>query len=725
MFGKVRSTAVTSIVILTQIGAGTNSTARAADEPEPSASGLEQVVVTAQRRTERLQDVPISVTALTADTLKDAGVETTEDLLQIVPSVNITRTASGSVPFIRGVGTQDTTIGNESGVATYVDGVYYMAQTANIFSFNNIERVEVLKGPQGTLFGRNATGGLINVITRDPVAQPGVEGSISYGNYDTWRGSLYATGGVENLAADFAAYRLKQEEGFGRNLLTDLDVNMRDETSLRTKVLWKPSDASRLIASADWSEIKTDLGLNRNAYPGSILIGGTTLAGSSPFDTHSNFRSFVPDYYHWGASLRYEHEFDWAQLTVTSAWRDFKFTWNYDQDATPARLADIIVNNENSSWQNEVLLVGSHAAWNWTGGLFALNATSKLNPLSVASISPTSNFDLFSEQDLDSYAAFVQATHTLAQRTQITAGVRYTEDTRDLTGSQIATPGNAAPAGTVLRTNANDATFSKVTWRASVDHKFMDDVLGYISYSRGFKSGLFNQSSQAGDPIRPETIDAVEVGVKTEFFDSTLRINAAAFYYEVEDLQVSRSIQGGTALFNAAESEIKGFDADIVFAPRMPVGEIQFNAGISLLDATYKSFPEGVSTTPRPTGGNLAAPADLSGNDVIRSPDWTLSLGADYTIPVRAGELGLNVSYYHNDGFAWDSDNRLLQDPYDLVNARAWYSFGADQQYRLTVFGQNLTDEIYYIYVNSSSPLGDAASAAGPRTYGVTMDFRF
>lgn len=722
---RTRYGATLSIAVLGQLISGSGQAQESSESSEVAARGLEQIVVTAQRRTELLQDVPISVTALTASTLSDAGIATTEALLQVVPSLNITRTASGAVPFIRGVGTQDTTIGNESGVATYVDGVYYMAQTGTIFSFNNIERVEVLKGPQGTLFGRNATGGLINVITRDPVAEPGLEGSIAYGKYDTVNASLYATGGVEAVAADLAVYRIKQNEGFGRNLVIGDDINMRDETAVRSKVLWTPSDASRITFSGDWSEIKTDLGLNRNAYPGSVLIGGVTLAGSTPYDTHSNFRSYVPDYSHWGASLRYEHEFDWAQLTITSAYRDFEFVWNYDQDAVPARLADIVVTNKNRSLQNEILLVGSLEHWNWTAGLFALNATSKLDPLRVGSISPRSNFDLFSKQDLDSYAGFAEVTWSFTERTQFTAGARYTEDTRDLTGEQIATVGNPAPAGTVLRTNAGDATFSKVTWRASLDHKFTDDVLGYISLSRGFKSGLFNQSSQTGDAIRPETIDAVEVGAKSELLGGLLRLNAAAFYYEVEDLQVSRSVQGGTALFNAAESEIKGFDAELQYAPRVPVGDLQLSAGLSLLDASYTSFPEGVGTTPNPTGGNITFPADLSGNDVIRSPDWTVSLGADYRLALGSGELAFNISYYHNDGFAWDSDNRLWQDAYDLVNARASYSFGADQRYRVSVYGENLTDEIYYIYVNSSSPLGDAAAAAAPRIYGVALDFRF
>jgi len=508
------------------------------------ASGLEEIVVTAQRRTEKLQDVPISVSALTATTLANAGVGTTEALLQVVPSLNVTRTASGSVPFIRGVGTQDTTIGNESGVATYVDGVYYMAQTGTIFSFNNVERVEVLKGPQGTLFGRNATGGLINVITRDPSATESIEGRVGYGNYKTLQGSLYATGGGDTLAADIAAYHVKQDEGFGRNLVSGDDINLRDETSVRSKVLWRPADSAKLTASADWSQIKTDFGLNRNAYPGATLAGGVKLGNTSPYDSPSNFRSYVPDYYHWGASLRFEQELDWAQLTITSAYRDFKFTWNYDQDATPARLADIIVNNKNTSLQNEVLLVGSVDRLDWTAGLFALNATSKLDPLSVRSIGPSSNFDLYSKQKLDSYAAFTQGTYALTDTTKVTAGVRYTQDERDLTGRNIAGPGNAAGAGAVLRVNANNATFSKVTWRASLDHKFTDDVLGYVSYSRGFKSGLFNQSSQAGDPIRPETIDAVEVGSKSEMLNGTLRLNAAAFYYEVKDLQVSRSVQG-------------------------------------------------------------------------------------------------------------------------------------------------------------------------------------
>ncbi|MBL8268631.1 TonB-dependent receptor, partial [Steroidobacter sp.] len=300
---------------------------------EQAAAGLENIVVTAQRRTENLQEVPISVTAVTAESLEKSGITSTSELLNVVPGLTMSRAVKGGAPFIRGVGSQDTSAGNETAVATYVDGVYYMDVTGIMFPFNNVKSIEVLKGPQGTLFGRNATGGLINVITRDPQAEPLVEGSVGYGNYSTMETSLYATGGSDTLAADVAVYAVRQDKGYGRNLLTGQDVNLRDEKAVRSKVVWTPTANDRLTFSAEWASNKTDLGVSRNLLPGAYLSGGLTAVGS-PYDVgRSGVNPSVPEAETWGSYLRYEHDFDNdITFSILTAVHRNRVRFRYDSD---------------------------------------------------------------------------------------------------------------------------------------------------------------------------------------------------------------------------------------------------------------------------------------------------------------------------------------------------------------------------------------------------------
>ena len=244
------------------------------------AVGLEEVVVTAQRRSENLQQVPIAVATVTANDIQRAGVNSTDTLRQVTPGVMFTTQQRSAQVFIRGVGSQGTGAGDEAAVPIYIDGVYYPSAWGNMFSFNNIDRVEVLKGPQGTLFGRNATGGLVHIITRDPTSEFGVEGSVNYGNFDTKEGSLYVTGGGENIATDFDGYYVHQGKGWGKDLINGGDVNRKREWSLRSKTVWRPTDDDKLTFAIDYSWNTSDIGLIRTPLPGVPAIGGFLNPGT-------------------------------------------------------------------------------------------------------------------------------------------------------------------------------------------------------------------------------------------------------------------------------------------------------------------------------------------------------------------------------------------------------------------------------------------------------------
>src|SRR5882757_530254 len=242
---------------------------------EASPGGLAEIVVTAQKRSENIQSVPIAITAITDKALQAHGIQNAFDLNEVVPALNITRNVSSPLIYTRGVGVISATPGNENTTAIYVDGVYYMAPVSSIFSFSNIERIEALKGPQGTLFGRNAVGGLISVITRDPRHETAGNVSVDYGNFDTVSTKGYLTTGLsDNVAADIAFYTSQQGSGWGHNLVTGNDVYSRDESSLRTKILFTPSADWKITLAGDYSFASDDIGVAKQPIRGTFVPGG-------------------------------------------------------------------------------------------------------------------------------------------------------------------------------------------------------------------------------------------------------------------------------------------------------------------------------------------------------------------------------------------------------------------------------------------------------------------
>lgn len=714
------SLAAASLLALAAHGPVTAQPIPSEEAAEADAGRTNDIIVTAQRREQRLQDVPITVSVVSADTLAAAGVGETESLLAVIPGLVNTRQLKGSTPFIRGIGTQSGAPGVESPVALYVDGVYFMNPNGNIFALNNIQRVEVLKGPQGTLFGRNTTGGLIHVVTRDPEAGFSLNGSLNYGNYDTKEGALYVTGGSDVIAADLALYGVRSD-GYGKYLNIGGDANYVHETAGRAKILWRPGTNTRVTLSADYTNNQGDMGLTRNAVPGSRILTNLPFRGTI-YDTQSGTRSDV-DIDSWGASLRIQHDLGDVSLQSITAYRRVKASAFFDQDAVPARFADVAFTDSNRTFQQELLLNGQMGRLNWTGGLFFLAAKSLYDPLAVRSIAPPNNFDIISPQRLRSYAGFVDGTFAITDSTNVTAGVRYTIDERRFQATQTAMPGHPAP-GTIIASRNDKATFKKLTWRAVVDQKLGEDVLLFASFNRGFKAGVFNASAILQPVIRPEVVDAFEVGLKSDLLDRLLRLNVSAYHTVAKDIQLTRQTLGAQTIFNAAKGRVNGIEVETILSPRMPTGDLSVFASFTYMDAKYTSFPLGQITVPSPTGANLVQVADLTGREMIRSPDWTFSAGIDYTVPIGEAELGFSGNYYHSDGFFWEPDNRLRQVPYDLLSAQLSYSFGRDHRYRVRLFGKNLLDEEYHSYANAGG-LGDLAAPAPPRTYGVGFDFRF
>lgn len=705
------------------------ASAQAMEGEAAQGSGLEEVVVTAQRRSENLQSVPIAITALTADTLAKQGVGRTLDITSVTPGLVITPAVSAPQIYIRGVGTLNAAPGEESSNAVYVDGVYLAALPSAIFSFNNIERIEVLKGPQGTLFGRNATGGLIQVVTRDPSFDDTYQVDLSYSDYETIDASAYASGGLsDNVALDIAGYYRDQGEGYGTNLFNGVDVNKSREKSIRSKLLWNAGENTVVKLAADYSESATSAGPARSVIPGSVALGGQTYLGD-PQDLNFNLHPYAATT-GGGASLRIEHDLPWAKLLSISAYREGTFDVDSDQDSTALAIVNAVVRTDFSQITQELQLQSNQdGRLQWIGGLFYLASETNQTPfgLSGASQAAVGGFnDRFASQDTDSYAAFAQGSYSFTDSTRLTTGVRFSKDERAIEGR------DETGIGTINVVD-RDTSFDSTTWRLALDQKLNDDVMVYGSYSRGFKSGIYNLLAPTAPPVRPEQLDAFEIGVKSELFARAVRANLSSFYYEYSDIQLTQQIPGGVFLLNAAEATMYGLDAELLAEP---FDGLTLRGGLNVLHAEYDSFPGAPATLPSPatcatippstlpgprTGGNTTCAIDAAGNDMVRAPKWTLNFGADYRWMTSIGALTASANYYYNDGYFPDPDNRIRVANYALVNAElGWQS--ESERVGVRLWARNLLDKEYYSNIVTST--GDNGTPGIPRLVGITLSFK-
>lgn len=697
-------------------------------EASSSAADSDRIVVTARRRNEFLQDVPIAVSAITGEQARRIGVDGTDALAMTTPTLDYSRQGGFAfIPFLRGVGTSGAGAGFESPVAIYVDDVYYASPNAKLFELENVESVQVLKGPQGTLFGRNATGGVIQITTLQPDSEPAGRLSFGYGSYDTIEGSFYANAGLsDNIAANIAASGSKQSEGFGQSITTGVETQKSWDWNIRGQMLFDLGEATSVKLSADYSDYKGDIGWNLGVLPGAVGIGGTMFSGE--FNTATLGVDFTR-IRQSGASLHINHQMPFADLVSISAYRDTRMETSLDQDASPIPFFTLDLDSPTQTFSQELRLVSnSDSRLQWVVGAYYLDMTAGYDPATLTGIffdpgavgDPAGTFAFKDEQTLDSYSAFAEGTYELADNTNLTLGLRYTEDQygfdvfeQTLASSTI--PEFNIPGGAF----SMDDTFAKLTYRAILDHRFTPDILGYVSYNRGFKSGGYNVAepgfANTQAPVSPEVLDALEVGLKTTPFDN-LTFNAAAFYYDYQDLAVSITRQTSLFIVNAAAAEIKGVDADFVFTP---LDGLRIAGGVGYLDSEYTEFPNGPVYTPDPVnGGNTVGGADLSGNRTQRTPEWTVNVAPSYSFRAGEGDVVLAASYYYNSGFFPDPENRLEQPSYSLINASAGYEL--DNGLGIRVWGKNLTDERYYLFLQADV-FKDPASYAAPETYGVTL----
>ncbi|KRB85490.1 hypothetical protein ASE00_01455 [Sphingomonas sp. Root710] len=664
------------------------------------------------------------MSALSSEQLAAKGVAGTLDIASATPGLTYTQVGGTAAPRIRGVGSTTAIAGNENSVATYVDGVYYASSNTTLLSLTNIDQVAVLKGPQGTLFGRNATGGLIQITTLDPKQEFSGKLTGGYGNKDTVTGSMYVTGGLaDGVAADLAVYYRNQRDGFGRNLTTGADTGDSKEFAVRSKWKFELGPDTKLTISGDYVDAHM-AGLDRRPVTGSTPqvsapFNGVPFTGGK-WDTYSNIS---PSYTNrqGGGSVNLTHSFDGFDFVSLTAYRDSTSRLIFDIDTFPA--AVIQTNNlvRDTQFSQEFQLISkSSGPFVWTAGAYYIWYHGNYKDVNIRLPTALQRFE--SGQRTKSPAIYAQGTYKFDERTSLTIGGRYSWETRKLDASGTTT---VIATGAVIPTIATGKiSVNKPTWRVALDHRFNPDVLVYASYNRGFKSGGFNAASLLSppNPFLPEKLDAYEVGLKSDLLDRHLRVNGSAFYYDYSNIQVSSFINGLIRVSNAAKARIYGFDLEVT---AKPTDELTLTSGVSVLNSKFRDFPGAQLSTPNATGGgNTIGSFNAKGNDIPYTPRWTLDLGFNYRVPLSSGSVVLNGAWFHSDGWYSDPDNRLQQRPYDLLNGSISWNIGEDERLSVAVWGRNLTNEAYATTLQFQSYADITVTAPG-RTFGASLNYKF
>ena len=574
-----------------------------------SSSQLQEVVVTAQRRSERLQQVPIAVTAVTAAELVASGVTDTTRLNTVAPGLNLRSSFGSLLPSIRGVGTSSNVV--ENPVGFYVDGVYYPNQRDALRDLLDISQVAVLKGPQGTLFGRNSTAGVIQITTRAPTQDFHGDASAELDNYETGKATVYVTGGItDRLAGSLAAEYLTQGEGWGHDYGTGADsYKLEHQWALRGKLLFKPREGTEMTLILDYQD-RLIRGSSYQPAPGTQFSYPGVGPLENQYDTYSGVNS-QNAFRGGGVSLNIEQQLPFAKLVSITSYRRGVGQTRFDDSGvkTPYFIFDSS-DNPNEDYTQEIQLVSPKAKFNWVTGVYYFHSSLATLPTTrefsgfLAPL-PTSAFqtNTFGTEVAESVAPFAQADYEILPQTKLTFGARYTYEDRNFNGRLVANLKNGAMPVT---TRTGDIRIYKTTVRAALDHQFTDNILGYLSYNTGIKSGGFNVLNITNPAYLPEELTAYEAGLKTEFFDKRARINLAGFYYDYNNIQVIQFTNGVQSIVNGAGAEVYGLDVD--YAYEITRG-LRVSGGFEVEHAEFTSFPGAVFSTPKPTGGATLFPA--------------------------------------------------------------------------------------------------------------------
>ncbi len=734
------------------------SSTAAAQSPQADggAAKIEEVVVTARKREESLQRTPISVTAFTGAALAEHGMSSTTDLGNHVPNLvansgsAITGAGSAASYFIRGIGQVDFTLNTDPGVGLYVDDVYIARTIGAAMDLLDLRSVEVLRGPQGTLFGRNTIGGAISLHSQPPSAQAAAKALLELGSDNLNHATVSANLPLSETLLTRVSASYRKQDGFVKRLIDGVDVGETNGLAARIATRWMPSDVVTADLVLDGSRHRGESVPSRvTALNGASLFGSfhnAVVSGSAqclpPPGSLTNpacFNSqFLPrDPYTTNATGPYRSDLDaWgAALTVAvepgqrlriksiTAYRSTQSHGFLDGDGSPHVIieSEDIWDHEQLSQELQFAGTAAGSSLDWIVGLYYFEEQgSNINPIIFSAIANQSGGAV----DNDSAALFGQTTWHATDALSITAGLRYTDETRRFAPDQFVVedrnpdPALRLPPGfPLLPPGEVETSASELTPHLNVAYEWSDDFMTYATYSQGFKSGGFTQRVfpplPAAPAFKPELVDSYEVGTKITGFDQRLRVNAAAFYTDYTDVQVLTQVGVSPTTQNAAEAEIRGFELELT---ALPASGLRIDAGIGYTDAKYTSIG------PQVIGLTLQS-------KFARIPQWTGNASVQYRLGFTGGaSLTPRVDWTYRSDMFMDAGNlpQLHQPSYSLLGASlSWLS--ADEHWEARLAGTNLTDEAYFTSGFGDLPVSGVAEVvmARPRQWSLQLQYQY
>ena len=743
---------------------------------------LEEVIVTAQRREASLQVTPVSVTAFSGEQLRELSINDLAGIERFAPNMNFSNSPAGSGGgnnaqiYIRGVGQNDFLITTDPGVGLYVDGVYFARSMGAIMNLMDVERVEVLRGPQGTLFGKNAVGGAINLVSNEPTEELRGDVELITGSRDRLdaRGTVNLPLIPGQLLARLSA-STRNQDGYGNRLLDGIELGDVNEDAFRGSLLWLPSESLKLTLAGDYSRGREEsvsqhlMTVDPTNAPllnlWNALVGVPTgqpmtsaLVLDNPYDTLQTGRS-INDMDVWGISITADWRVAGLDVKSITAYRDGDVDFSRDGDNSPAPYVETFNDTDQHQFSQELHASGLAFSdrLEWLAGVYyfdenAIDHTDVILadglfdalealPAAVIPLAPVPcppppgvpapclggpgnplnplfdlRFDVYNEIDIESVAVFGQGTYHLTDRLSATGGLRQTWESKDylLIHRRLNAGGFVVPP-----TNIGDS-WSELTPRAGLEFQWTDDLMTYFVASRGFKSGGFNGRPTTQDAVEsydPEFVWSYEIGVKSEWLDRRLRLNVAAFYNDYTDIQLSSvqaTAEGNLLLVveNAGEAEVKGFELEMV---ARPLPWLDLAGGVGYTDAEFSELNPGATIT--------------KDSKFIQTPEWTVNLSAQASFPLSGwGAIKLRGDYSYKDDMFMDSNNTpiLRQEGYGLVSARLAF-VTTDEHWEVALSGTNLSDERYIVNgIAALDSFGTAEAYFGPpREWGLSLQYRY
>ncbi len=768
-----------SVAMLAIAAAGAPLQAQTAAGVSNEQGGIREIVVTAQRREDSIQSVPLAVTAFDEEALSNSAVDDIRDLAGQVPGLVIDRVGAGAnaaAISIRGISFEDIEKSFDPAVGVVVDGVFIGTNTGQLLDAFNLESIEVLRGPQGTLFGRNTIAGVLNLRTKRPTGDFGVEGSIGYAEFDTVRARLAVN---TPRLGDFVSFRIfggyDDTDGFYRNVTRNEDEFSDEIWTVGVSTLIEPTDNIQALISYTHSEQDSETattplsttpiaGLAPGArnpdliclqvpVPGVGLIRAFGIPdeqcdrparGDSLYTTFSNIRGPITNNSET-VSGEITVGFGEFELVSVTGYQQNDESVRQDFDSSSIDFFDTLRIQDYEQFSQEVRIQGDVTPWlNALVGGYYFDSEYNLAQTTNLGFVPA-QLTQRTRGNSESYAVFGDARISVGDFT-LGVGARYTDDTKSLrTNFGFTTDGSCPTFIPVIAEEdcSGEASFDEFTWRASLDYQIDPERLIYASYSTGFRSGGFNGRAATPSslgPYQPETVDAIEFGLKADWLDNRLRTNIAVFHTEYNDKQeeVVRATAPEfaglnpqeTVVENAASASITGAEFEMIIAP---TNNLTFRGSLSVLDAKYSEFMRDVN-------GDLI-PDDVSTLDLRRAPPVTVSFGMDYFREVGSrGEIGFTTNFRLLDEFTTcivaaqpailgrvTNDPRCQSD--DRANLSATLSYthqlSGNGELRFSIFGRNILDDRGIASTLPVAGLFTFAGARPPQQFGAEFGFRF